>query len=110
MVGQRVQNPTPGQEGWLRSRLLEGTDVYVAFATAPLSGWRVVLTAPVAAVDGPLRRLIWQMLAGAAAAAAMRGPPGLHLRPADREGGGRARRHRPRGGARRAGPAPVDRA
>ena len=72
-VGRRVQNPTPGQEGWLRSRLLEGTDVYVAFATAPFSGWRVVLTAPVEAVDGPWRRFVWQMLAGAAAAAAIAG-------------------------------------
>ena len=72
-MGRRVQNPTPGREGWLRSRLLEGTDVYVAFATAPFSGWRVVLTAPVEAVDGPLRRFVWQMLAGAAAAAAIAG-------------------------------------
>jgi signal transduction histidine kinase/ActR/RegA family two-component response regulator len=73
MVGRRVQNPSPGQEGWVQSRLLEGTDVYVAFATAPLSGWRIVLTAPVAAVDGPWRGLVWQMLAGAAAAAAIAG-------------------------------------
>ena len=72
-VGRRVQNPTPGQEGWLRSRLLEGTDVYVAFATAPYSGWRVVLTVPVEAVEGPWRRFVWQMLAGAAAAAAIAG-------------------------------------
>src|SRR5262249_58664780 len=38
MIGRRVPHPTPGREGWLRSRLQEGTDVYVAFATAPLSG------------------------------------------------------------------------
>src|SRR5438093_1203136 len=37
MIGRRVPHPTPGREGWLRSRLQEGTDVYVAFATAPLS-------------------------------------------------------------------------
>src|SRR2546425_12888926 len=54
MIGRRVAQPTPGREGWLRSRLQEGTDVYVAFATAPLSGWRVVLTAPVAIVEGAL--------------------------------------------------------
>ena len=72
-VGQRVPNPTSGREGWVRSRLREGTDVYVAFATAPLSGWRVVLTVPVEAVQGPLRRALWQVLAGAALAAALAG-------------------------------------
>jgi signal transduction histidine kinase/ActR/RegA family two-component response regulator len=71
LVGRRVPNPTPGQEGWLRSRLSEGTEVYVAFATAPLSGWRVILTAPVALVEAPLRRGAWQVLLGAAVAAAL---------------------------------------
>src|SRR5256885_10646289 len=52
MIGRRVPHPTPGREGWLRSRPQEGTDVYVAFATAPLSGWRVVLTTPVATIEG----------------------------------------------------------
>jgi signal transduction histidine kinase/ActR/RegA family two-component response regulator len=72
-VGRRVATPTPGREGWARSRLREGTDVYLAFATAPLSGWRVVLTVPVEAVHGPLRRALWQVLAGAALAAALAG-------------------------------------
>jgi signal transduction histidine kinase/ActR/RegA family two-component response regulator len=71
LVGTRVQNPTPGREGWLKSRLREGTDVYVAFTTAPLSGWRVVLTAPVAAVEAPVRRAAWQLLAGAALASGL---------------------------------------
>src|SRR3989475_244605 len=71
MIGRRVPPPTPGREGWLRSRLQEGIDVYVAFATAPLSGWRVVLTTPVATVEGALRRGLWQMLAAAALAAAV---------------------------------------
>src|SRR5262249_558589 len=71
MIGRRVPHPTPGREGWLRSRLQEGTDVYVAFATAPLSGWRVVLTTPVTTVEGALRRGLWQMLAAAAVAAAV---------------------------------------
>src|SRR3989442_7618933 len=71
MIGRRVAQPTPGREGWLRSGLQEGTDVYVAFATAPLSGWRVVLTAPVAIVEGALRRGLWQMLAAAAVATAL---------------------------------------
>src|SRR5207244_3821386 len=57
--------------GWLRSRPQEGTDVYVAFATAPLSGWRVVLTTPVATIEGALRRGLWQMVAAAALAAAV---------------------------------------
>jgi signal transduction histidine kinase/ActR/RegA family two-component response regulator len=71
LVGRRVAKSTPGQEGWVRSRLTEGTEVYVAFATGPLSGWRVVLTAPVAVVEAPLRRGAWQLLAGAALAAAL---------------------------------------
>ena len=71
MVGRRVSNPSPGQEGWLRSRLREGTEVYVAFATAPLSGWRVILTVPVDEVETPLRRGAWQLVAGATLAAAL---------------------------------------
>jgi len=70
-VGRRIENPTPGREGWVKGRLLEGTPVYVAFATAPLSGWRVVLTSPVATVEAPLRRGAWQLLAGAAVASAL---------------------------------------
>lgn len=71
MVGRRVQNPSPGREGWVRSRLLEGTEVYVAFATAPLSGWRVVLTAPVTVVEAPFHRGAWQLMLSAAVAAAL---------------------------------------
>ena len=73
LVGQRVANPTPGRDGWLRSRLREGTEVYVAFVTAPLSDWRVVLTEPVTRVEGPLVRGIWQILAGAAVALVLAG-------------------------------------
>ena len=73
MVGQRARNPAPGREGWIRSRLREGTDVYAAFATAPRSGWRVVLTMPVDTVHASLYRALWQMLAGAAAAAGLAG-------------------------------------
>jgi signal transduction histidine kinase len=73
MVGQRVSNPAPGREGWARSRLREGREVYVAFATAPRSSWRVVLTAPVDVVHGPLRRALWQALAGASLAAGIAG-------------------------------------
>jgi signal transduction histidine kinase len=73
MVGRRVPNPAPGRDGWARSRLMEGTEVYVAFATAPLSGWRVAFTIPVEAVHAPLRRATWQMLGGAGLAAALAG-------------------------------------
>ena len=73
MVGQRVVDPTPGHEGWARSRLREGQEVYVAFATAPLSGWRVIITSPVASVDAPLRRALWQLLVGGTVAAALAG-------------------------------------
>ena len=53
LVGRRARTPAAGREGWTRSRLNEGVDVYVAFATAPLSGWRVVLTTPAAADRRP---------------------------------------------------------
>jgi signal transduction histidine kinase/ActR/RegA family two-component response regulator len=72
-VGTRVANPAPGTDGWIRSRLREGTEVYLAFTTAPLSGWRVVLAQPVATVEAPLRRWAWQLAAGAAVAAALAG-------------------------------------
>ena len=71
LVGRRVRNPSPGREGWAKGRVVEGTEVYLAFATAPLSGWRVVLTAPVATVEAPLRRGAWQLMLGAAVAAAL---------------------------------------
>jgi signal transduction histidine kinase len=71
MVGRRVRDPAPGREGWGRNRLEEGTEVYEAFATVPVSGWRVVLTVPVEVVHGPLRRALWQLLAGAALASAL---------------------------------------
>ncbi len=70
-VGRKVPNPSPGREGWVKSRVLEGTEVYVAFATAPLSGWRVVLTSPVTTVEAPLRRGAWQLMLGAAVASAL---------------------------------------
>ncbi|MBM4441037.1 MAG: hypothetical protein FJ027_11485 [Candidatus Rokubacteria bacterium] len=55
MVGRRIAaNPTPGTEGWARSRLSDGDEVYVAFATAPFSGWRLVLGAPANDIDAPL--------------------------------------------------------
>ena len=72
-VGTRVANPSPGTEGWVKGRLREGMEVYVAFTTAPLSGWRVVLTQPVATVEAPLRRWAWQLAAGAAVAAVLAG-------------------------------------
>ena len=45
----------------------------MAFTTAPLSGWRILLAQPVATVDAPLRRWAWQLAAGAAVAAALAG-------------------------------------
>jgi signal transduction histidine kinase len=73
MVGQRVGTAAAGPEGWMRTRVREGEHVYVAYATAPLSGWRVVLTAPAATIDAPLRRGLWQLLGGATLAAALAG-------------------------------------
>ena len=72
-VGTRVAKPSPGTDGWVKSRLREGTAVYLAYTTAPLSGWRVVLAQPVATVEAPLRRWAWQLAAGAAVAAALAG-------------------------------------
>src|SRR4029434_10309694 len=71
MIGRRVEDPTAGHEGWVRSHPRDGQDVYIAFATAPLSGWRIVITSPVASVEAPLRRALWQLLAGGAVAAAL---------------------------------------
>jgi signal transduction histidine kinase len=71
LVGLRVRNPAPGQEGWTRGRPSRGTDAYVAYAAAPLSGWRVVLSVPVTLVDAPNRRALWQVLGGAAVAAGL---------------------------------------
>jgi signal transduction histidine kinase/ActR/RegA family two-component response regulator len=71
LVGLRVRNPSPGQEGWTRGRPSRGADAYVAYATAPLSGWRVVLSVPVALVDAPIHRALWQLLGGAAMAAGL---------------------------------------
>ena len=117
LVGQRVANPSPGREGWVRSRLREGTEVYVAFVTAPLSGWRIVLTTPVATVEGPLRRGAWQMLAGAAAALVLAGAlayiVGRRIERAvgalvasPRGGAGRRRRARSAPGSARSTPSP----
>ncbi len=88
-VGRKIQSAAPGREGWGKSRVMEGTEVYVAFATAPLSGWRVVLTSPVAAVEAPLRRGAWQLMLGAAVASALAAGPRVRLRPPHR---GRGRR------------------
>jgi signal transduction histidine kinase/CheY-like chemotaxis protein len=71
MVGERVQATAPEPDGWARRRLRDGAEVYVAFVTAPLSGWQVVITTPVALIDAPLRRALWQLLGGAALAAAL---------------------------------------
>jgi len=73
MIGRPAARPVPGREGWVRGRFGEGREVYAAYATAPRSNWRVVLTTPVDLVEGPLRRSLWQILAGAALAAALAG-------------------------------------
>jgi signal transduction histidine kinase/ActR/RegA family two-component response regulator len=70
LVGLRVRNPAPGAEGWTRGAS-RGGDVYVAYSTASLSGWRVVLSVPVALVDAHIHRAIWQLLGGAAVAAGL---------------------------------------
>ena len=70
-VGRRAEDPTLGHEGWVRSHQRDGQDVYVAFATAPLSGWRIVITSTVASVEAPLRRALGQLLVGGAVAAAL---------------------------------------
>jgi signal transduction histidine kinase/CheY-like chemotaxis protein len=73
VIGREVPNPAPRREGWVRGPSSEGREVYAAFATAPRSAWRVVLTTPVDVVQGPLRRALWQIVAGAAMAAALAG-------------------------------------
>ena len=58
------QSPTPdfvahsrsGPEGSWRTRLLEGTPAYSAWARSPLTGWTVGVGLPSNAIDGPIRR------------------------------------------------------
>jgi signal transduction histidine kinase/ActR/RegA family two-component response regulator len=71
LMGPRIGTAARGPEGWMRSRVREGEHVYVAYATAPLSGWRVILTTRAATIDAPLQRALWQLLGGAALAAAL---------------------------------------
>jgi signal transduction histidine kinase/ActR/RegA family two-component response regulator len=73
VIGQPAANPFPLREGWMRGDFGEAREVYAAFATAPRSGWLVALTTPVEVVQGPLRRILWQILTGAALAAALAG-------------------------------------
>ena len=73
LIGRPAADPVPGREGWMRGHFGEPREVYAAFATAPRSGWRVIFTTPVEAVQGPLRRVLWQVLAGAALAAGLAG-------------------------------------
>ena len=58
------QSPTPSfiehsrsaAEGNWRTRLLEGTPAYSAWARSPVTGWTVGVGLPSSAIDGPIRR------------------------------------------------------
>lgn len=72
VIGARTRNPeryvgqaaTPtfvsrvaaDTHGIVRETTVDGADVYVAFARAPLSGWTASIAVPVHVVDGPPRR------------------------------------------------------
>jgi hypothetical protein len=53
------------EEGILRAVGLDREPGYVAFRQLPLSRWTVGLWAPGDAVDGPVRRSVWPLAAGA---------------------------------------------
>ena len=44
------------EDGWTRSTDLEGEESYVAFSRAPRSGWTVLLSTPVSAIEGSTTR------------------------------------------------------
>jgi signal transduction histidine kinase len=52
------------EDGWTRSTDLEGDENYVAFSRSPLTGWLVLLTTPVAAVEGSTSRALRLLTAG----------------------------------------------
>ncbi len=61
---------TSGQEGTWIGRTLDGVPVFSAYARSDLAEWRIAVGAPVATVEGPLRRsLAWLVGLGAAALA-----------------------------------------
>ena len=49
-------------EGVYRDTTMDGVEVYVAFQRAPSSGWTAAITAPVAALDGPVRHSMLLMI------------------------------------------------
>ncbi len=55
---------TTGQQGTWAGTTKEGTPVLSAYARSSLSGWRVAVGAPVAAIEAPFRRSLWWLLFG----------------------------------------------
>ena len=67
-TGDRVGEPAPpgisarsaeSPEGAFRGTTIEGLPMYAGFTRSPLSGWTVVIGAPVSIVEAPLRRSLW---------------------------------------------------
>jgi len=50
-------------EGAVRSILLEGTPSFSAWSRSPVTGWTVGLGLPASAVDGPILRSLWLLVA-----------------------------------------------
>src|SRR5262245_49976726 len=53
-------------EGLYRGTTVDGSSVYAAFATSPLTGWSVVFAAPAAVVEAGFRQSLWITGGGAA--------------------------------------------
>ena len=58
------------EQGWFRSRTLEGQPSYTAYVTSPLSGWALAIAVPERAVEGEARRAYALVAAGIAVALA----------------------------------------
>ncbi|HYH38583.1 MAG TPA: ATP-binding protein [Azospirillum sp.] len=72
-------HPTPsqlagiaqGSSGSLEAQALDGTPVFGVYATAPLSGWKVLVGTPSAAIHEILRQARWALYGGGALALAL---------------------------------------
>jgi signal transduction histidine kinase/ActR/RegA family two-component response regulator len=51
-----AEHSRSGPEGSWRTRMLEGTPAYSAWARSPLTGWTIGVGLPSSAIDGPIRR------------------------------------------------------
>ncbi|HYG87355.1 MAG TPA: PAS domain-containing protein [Azospirillum sp.] len=73
--------PTPSQRAGMEGRptgtfeatTLDGTPAFAAFTTAPLSGWKVIVSVPSAVVQASLRQEQWALFGGGGLVLALAG-------------------------------------